>query len=83
MFSSTLNSNLLLNLATLYTLNGSSTNAFVVALIILFSISLIPLNGSTIFPVNTSFAIEFIVISLLAKSSSNFTFSPVIVSNPL
>ena len=82
-FSSTSKFNCVANLATLYTLNGSSLKCSVVALIILFFKSSFPLNGSIIFPVNTSFAIAFIVMSLRAKSSSIVICESAFISNSL
>lgn len=75
--------NLLANLAALYARNGSSEKALEVALTICFFKSSIPLKGSIISPVNTSFAIEFIVKSLLFKSSRIVIFFPVVISNSL
>ena len=68
--SSTSNSNSAANLATLYTLRGSSLKPLLTAFILFSFKSFSPLNGSIISPVNTSCAIAFIVISRLFKSSS-------------
>ena len=57
------------NLATLIALRGSSLKASEVFRKIFFAISFDPLQGSIIFPFE-SFAMEFMVRSLLIKSSS-------------